>query len=377
MQERNRRRGRREVLINAGQAVAYGSTMAVAFVIDRGLFKDSSPEPSSTLINPDIPIPPKAPKIEGGRITDAEIISENELISFYNSVIDTDKNVEANPKIMRSTLYHALRFYGMSDKIARERTKTISIDTEAEKFCRGAIACSIDTEEGAIIAVNNSFFEYGWSGALQILAHEAAHSAIDKVDYVKAVESYGELGSIGVHGDRSGFSADGNYAGPVDYIMYLGDPIGGRINVAEEYFAEVARRKYVKYLEGRGLKKPELITPYEDLNFAINQLVDDHPESDVAWRNVLGKDLSFESMNSYHKKNDRRGFFMKIGLDLIGANKNGLRLSSENIAAVGLVFFHDFVQYDMSKHEISKSLLQDPITDLRVYDYSNRILLER
>lgn len=318
--------------------------------------------------------PSKGEFLPGG-----ELISEKELISFYNKAIKERAAVEANPTIIKSTLYHALKSFGMSDELARIRADRVVIADKVEQACvSGSSSCVYDKDKGLIIELGPNFFVSAdssapWEKALSELSHEAFHLNVDLVDDTSSVESYGILGSAYIASGRRGFSSTERYDG------ILGGLIKFRNNhsIIEEFSAELGRRRNIARLVSNGLNPIKDMSGYHLFTQGLMNFEDTKGDGKSAsWQAFLGN-LSFSEASRLHRENNREEFFRRFGQAVVRNNPQAKVLDAELTKAAGVVAFTDFANHPVTGYNILFSLSQKPLNETVILqsgtDLSRRI----
>ena len=315
----------------------------------------------------------------GEKLQVGEIIGDRELAQKYLEAIEGERPLEADPTIIRSTLYNAMRFYGTSERLAKRRSENVSISNDEVNRCLGA--CAYDSASGLGAEFNEGVFaesrgKLGWILSLLALSHEAYHLSVKKVLDRKGTEDYGVLGSYRYSREVRGFwRSDDVYNGEFADLInappptLVGDNIT-RISLPEEFFAEFGKLRYYKYLLSSGLGKNKDASMFRDHsafpNF-IQSLVNiqdtqGHDDS-ISWQDWWGEALSAETIDNLHYQSDRFGLYRGIGERILFWNeKEKSPLSEEDTAALGVVAFADFVEYHLTNSEILTSLISEPIT---------------
>ncbi|MEK7113112.1 MAG: hypothetical protein AAB875_07440 [Patescibacteria group bacterium] len=316
--------------------------------------------------------------LEGG-----EIVDNATLAQLYKEVIDSGRPVEADPTIIRSTVYNGMLFFGTSESLAAKRSQNITLSKENRGLggCRGGAACVYDSSLGLGVeltpqSIFNENSELGWLALLQTLSHEAFHLSVKRVNDRPRVEDFGVLGKYRIFKDTRGFWRAEEYRGELGDLMKRTIPYenGERypVSFVEEFFAELGKSRYFKYLMSLGLGDLEIAQALKDATafpFFRQGLIDVQDTQgageNLSWQDWWGGVLNFADIDKLHYKNDRVGLFESLGARIVYWNKNpdSHNLSRENLAGLGLVAFNDFIDYDLTNHEVIFSLVEDPIRE--------------
>lgn len=208
-----------------------------------------------------------------------------------------------------------------------------------------------------------------WIELLLILSRGAYQLAVESVDDRETVESYGVLGECKIIKDKRGFHRNENYQGDVANLLFRPyleeDKIQYWVEAPEQFFADLGQIRYFKHLLSLGLDKNEIVKTYQ--NFAFfpfmqQGLIDIQNTEGVGgaepWQEWWGEALKFDRIDELHRESDRFELFYGIGERIVEKNNNrySVELSAENTAALGMVAFSDFVDYQLTNHRILASL---------------------
>lgn len=316
--------------------------------------------------------------LEGG-----EIVDNASLAQLYKEVIDSGKPVEADPTIIRSTVYNGMLFFGTSESLAAKRSQNITLSKENRGLegCGGGAACVYDSSLGLGVeltpqSIFNGDSESGWLALLQVLSHEAFHLSVKRVNDRPRVEDFGVLGKYRISKDTRGFWRAEEYWGELGDLMErtILNENGDRypVSFVEEFFAELGNSRYFKYLMSLGLGDLEIAQALKDATvfpFFRQGLVDVQDtqgvEGNLSWQDWWGGVLNFAKIDKLHYGNDRVGLFESLGARIVYLNKNpdSQNLSREDLAGLGLLAFNDFIDYDLTNHQVIVSLVEGPIRE--------------
>lgn len=321
-------------------------------------------------------------RLAGEPLNSGEIIDEKNLIERYIEVIENSSQIEPDQTMVRSTLYHAMRFFGSDEKKALKRSNNVSIsESLRETYCGGS-ACVYDTAKGlgVELEVESLFPEnshpVAWINLLLALSHEAYHLSVKRVDDREDRENYGALGTYEILYDKRGFVRDEEYRGKVgdllNWTLAINPETEGttKVNLAEEFFAELGQIRYYQYLLSLGLEKLEIATNFKNSTnfpFFLQGLVNIQDTIGIRgrlpWQVWWQPSLKFDRVDSLHYQNNRFSLFEGIGKRILFWNKNpdSRPLSRANIAGLGVVGFTDFAVYNLTNHEVLFSLVSEPL----------------
>lgn len=328
-------------------------------------------------------------ELEGGRI-----IGEDAMVKKYLEGIEDNKPLEPDATLIRSTLYHPMRFFGTDRTAALRRSGNVSISNLPEGACSATYACNYDSSKGLGVEIGTLAFDadYGqiaWIHLAQRLAHEAYHVSVGRVREVYSVEDYGALGEYRISGEVRGFRRDEEYKGEVGDLTKRPMRLNSdsqkavEISVPEEFFAELGSNRYYGHLLSLGLNESYLaslwkdyfIFPFMQQGF-VNISDTTGVEGRASWQEWWGGDLSFDTVDRLHLASDRFGFYKSLGQRILSVNANSQPLSENDSAGLGIVAFSDFVDYSLSSYEILNSLVHEPITQ-KVIVRKGKFLVER
>ena len=141
------------------------------------------------------------------------------------------------------------------------------------------------------------------------------------------------------------------------------------VSVVEEFFAELGKSRYFKYLMSLGLGDLEIAQSLKDATafpFFRQGLIDVQDTQgtggNLSWQDWWGGVLNFANTYKLHYGNDRVGLFESLGARIVYLNENpdSQNLSREDLAGLGLLAFNDFIDYDLTNHEVIFSLVEAP-----------------
>ena len=316
-------------------------------------------------------------KLQGG-----EIIDEKEVVQRYLQAIEDDRPLTPDPTIIRSTLYHAMRFFGTDVRLAKRRSENVSISNNEIGGCLGA--CTYDSASGLGVELNKEVFvrsrgKLGWILSLLALSHEAYHISVKKVSDWPETEDYGVLGSYTYSREKRGFfRGEEQYQGEftdlinAPFPVLVGEEIT-RISLPEEFFTEFAKLRYYRHLlfglpSGLGQNSEAVMyqdySPFPNFIQSLVNIQDTQRYPDrLSWQDWWGGALSAKTIDKLHFESDRFSLYRGIGERILFWNENeNSQLSETDTAALGVVAFADFVEYDLAKHEVLNSLISEPIT---------------
>jgi hypothetical protein len=331
--------------------------------------------------------------LAGERVVGGEIVEDSDLAYLYKEALDSGRPLEPDPTIIRSTLHNAMHFFGTRRHLAERRCQNVTLSNGHEGLmgCGGGAACVYDTTDGLGVEITPSLFvsgdvQFGWLDLLQALSHEAYHLSVKAVDDRPRVEDFGVLGKYNLIEDIRGFWRSEDYQGQVgDLANRLVATGGGRpilTSMAEEFFAEVGRERYLKHLMPLGLDESDSMsgvgypTPYTFFRQGVIDVQDvQGVGGNLSWQDWWGGALDPEKVDRLHYHSDRTGLFEGLGERILYLNRNprSVSLSRENTTALGLIAFNDFIDYDLSHHEILFSLTERPIDAEAVIAYANTL----
>ena len=329
----------------------------------------------------------------GEELEDGRIIGEDALVKKYLEGIEDGKPLEPDPTVIRSTLYHAMRFFGTDRTNALRRSGNVSISQSPEGAC-ASYACNYDSSKGLGVEIGSVAFDadYGqiaWIHLAQRLAHEAYHVSVGRVREIYSVEDYGVLGKYRISGEVIGFGRDEEYKGEVGDLMKRPMRLNSdsqeavEISVPEEFFAESGSNRYYGHLLSLGLNESYLASLWKDYFIFpfmrqgfINIQDTTGIEGRASWQEWWGGDLSFDKVDRLHLASDRFGFYKSLGQRILSINGKSQPLSEEDTAGLGIVAFADFVDISLSGYEILTSLAHEPITQKAIAG-KGKYLVER
>ncbi len=310
-----------------------------------------------------------------GKEMAGEIIDEEELVKRYYEVLSKEGSAEADPTLISSTLYHAMRFFGLEEGKARRRAQNLYLANETEmeeSVCQGGLSCIEDTLKGLGVQFSEKAFINNLWDSVFIPSHEAYHLSVDRVLYGYYEEDYGFLGRFSGNGSRLGFASRESEAQEpdLDLISFdFKDPETGRkaaLLLAEEFLAESGKQRYFKRLTDRGLKEiPEADEYAFSASYSIfyQGLVDvldtKGREGHESWQKFWQYQLDPSVTDKLHLYGERKKFYKNLGDVILHKNKNSRKfnLSENDIAGIGVVAFADFAIYKATKHEILQTLI--------------------
>ena len=318
----------------------------------------------------------------GERMQGGEIVDDSELTRLYKEALESGRPLEPDPTIIRSTIHNAMLFFGTGREVAERRSQNVTFSGGGQRLegCGGGAACVYDTSGGLGVEItqhllNNEDVQQGWLDLLQSLAHEAYHLSVRRVDDRPGVEDFGVLGKFNLHKEIRGFWRFEEYQGEV------GDLVNRRIingngsptptSIAEEFFAEVGKARYFKHLSALGLGDSEFIestgytTPYPFFRQGIVDVQDTQGVgTSMSWQEWWGGALDIERVDRLHFQSNRMQLFEGLGERILFLNPSPENepLSKEDTAALGLVAYNDFIDYDLTNHKVISSLIDSPIS---------------
>lgn len=313
-------------------------------------------------------------KLQGG-----EIIDDRELAQRYLEAIETGRPLEPDPTIIRSTLYNPMRYFGTSERLAKRRSENVSISQDEVGMCLGA--CVYDSANGLGAELNSEIFaeergKLGWILSLLAMSHEAYHLSVRDVLDREGEEDYGVLGSYRYSREKRGFfRGEEQYQGEFSDLINASPPVLvgegiTRISLPEEFFSEFGKLRYYKYILSLGLgvnSEANMYRAYSPFPNFLQSLVNIQDTTGVegraSWQDWWGDALSAKTIDKLHFQSDRFSLYRGIGERILFWNENeNSQLSEGDTAALGVVAFADFVEYDLTENEILTSLVKEPIT---------------
>ncbi len=324
--------------------------------------------------------------LSGKELNGGEIIPENQLIEKYRQILDNNSPIEVNPTIIRSTLYHAFRFYGMDDNFARRHAQIISITEDSESFCPGT-SCSLNSNKGLGIELSTNLFKnhspdpINWIILLHDLTHEAYHNSINRVRQENNFEDYGPLGSYYGFVEKRGFVRfNEKYDGQTDLIrrqyrltsksQYLG-------TIAEEFMAENGWQRYYKHLLSNGLNQSaraltfDGMTVFEFLDQGlVNTLDEQGSGGHISWQKWWGDSMNPDQTGKLHRQNDRSEFCHGLGQAVLNNNplQSTFTLPDEDVRAIGVIAFADYADFNLTNYQILTSFINGTVDKQKIQD---------
>lgn len=334
--------------------------------------------------------------LAGEKVQGGEIVEDSALAGLYKEALESGRTLEPDPTIIRSTIHNTMLFFGTPRQRAEVRSQNVSLSNGDERLegCRGGAACVYDTSDGLGVEITPRLFyvedvRWGWLALLQALAHEAYHLSVRRVDERPRIEDFGVLGKYNIFEDIRGFWRSEEYQGEigdlVNRVIVHGSGGSSPTSMAEEFFAEVGKDRYFQHLSTLGLGDSEDIegakysTPYPFFRQGIVDVQDTKGDgTNPSWQEWWGGALDFRLIDRLHYRSDRMPFFEGLGERIVEMNVNpkSKTLSRQDTAALGLVAYNDFFDYDLTNHELLSSLTENPI-DPESIVANAQILLEK
>ncbi len=325
----------------------------------------------------------------GEHLKGGDILYDKPLADLYEKILSSEKPLEINPTIIRSTAYSAMRFFGTEEKIARKRSKNIFlVERETgEGVCSRGSGCSYHNGlRGLSMELEKGMFSEGrsWLDFLKIMAYESAHLSVAKSRRGEMItEDYGILGKVTDDKGRWSFAGSlESYEGAAKFLMErsISNSLEGNtiFNYLEEFYAVLGEVRYPEYLMSLGITKTETIHEWTGVSYSFLQqaVVDLYDNSELGWKNWWGEAMDFRTLDRFHYTNDRIGFFKNVGRRVMEKNTSGkvANLSEGNIAALGLVAFTDFVECDLTGHNIIYRLGTESINETAIAEEAMALL---
>ena len=339
---------RRELI---GMGVAITASVAIgSYTIDRFLGEEDTIDPSDYSL------------VEGGKI-----VNDGRLIDLLNKA-GNKKEVFPDPTLLKSTVYSALRYHGLSANMAHKAASQVYIgDLPNQDGLAGL------DKNTPFLVVDNSNFEEGrsWSSLVHLLGHEATH--ISSTPDIKSVisEDYGPLGKAYMYGRIYGFSAtDEEFKGPFNFIYPKAS--GKELpNTIEEWAAEVGRINFIRHLGNKGLSNE-----YTESVTADHLSCRCHAFLEPSIRREYRSASDFpEWLLVQHRENKRAEAFLQIGKVTLEQNPNldEDSLSEASTRGLGMLSFSAFVYEHYTKGPgTSNSLVSERLDDARLVELSQQ-----
>lgn len=312
-----------------------------------------------------------AGEINGNLFPETRIYGLEELADIYIHLINKNVPYYVDKSLVSSMVYHGVDFFTSDKKIAKDATKLISSTDNTS--CGGEL-CTYDTTNGVAMEIATSqqvvlnSERQKWISSINALAHESYHMSVRTVEAENAVEDYGVLGTHNLSGRNRGFwheSDDPNDTN--DTISQLLTTSArftnghlARLNTLEELFSEWGKTRLIKRLtELKRLNEiPEIHHHYSGFPMFNQTIVN---LGDSKWQTFFNGALSASVVDNMHLAGDRYGLLFSIGDAIKRVNPTASNLSRPDTAALGLVSFADFAQYNLSNHRILFSLSRNPV----------------
>jgi hypothetical protein len=308
--------------------------------------------------------------------------------------MEGDVLIYPDPTMIRSTLFNAMKFFGMDDETSSRRSKNISVSSCSEENTSCSYLYSYDTSMGLGVEINDGVLNpedgpAAWGILLLGLSHEAYHLSVRKVDDRKSTEDYGVLGICeSLKNKRGFFSRTEEYLGEIDLInrkRYENTTEIGKFSLPEEFFAELGKIRYFAHLFSKGLKNSNLAndfkmrTGYPLFTQGLVDILDTKGEDgSMSWKDWWGHALEFDHVDKLHRKNKRHALYKGVGERILfhNASTDMWDLKGPDIAALGVVAFADFVDYELSNRQVLKNLISFPLNPELIKNMA-RILHDR
>lgn len=294
----------------------------------------------------------------------------------------SNRPVNPNPTIIRSTLYHGLRFFGADHQKAALHTRIIS---DSGEQCPGAL-CVYDLKMGLATQVNAELINRApnWIAFAQALCHESYHLDVKVADNAYTEENFGILGRVKIEGKRRGFSSTNFMQSPADKLVakevtLIVEGQKSRINQLEELSAEYGRIRFFRELISKsGWAVPESEqsrTGYPDLlQAAVDMDNTERINGTQSWREFFYDSIDPQTIDRYHRSNNRYGFLLQLGEAVRRRNGQYTYISKQDTAALGLVAFADFADIAISNRNLIGRLIQYRITPELIAHTANIII---
>lgn len=315
--------------------------------------------------------------LTGNRLEGGEIVSEVELAGLYREAILSQRSIEPDPTIIRSTLYNAMRYFGTDHDRAIRRSNNVSFVEGQDSKCNAA--CVYDTRNGLGAEFTSDIFspetpDWAWPNLLRALTHEAYHLSVETESDYPALfpnkEKYGVLGEYTITGGKRGFRRLETHSNSVNLLHFTGKY--DTYSFLEEFFAEVGAVSYGERMREAGLKGIEqygTLWGYGFLGYpALGQgIVDMFDTKGVdgheSWQKWWGDAIDLGRVNRLHYDSDRFKFLSRIGERVMekNARPDNDVLSPQDVAALGIVAFVDFVMFEFTEHQVLTTLISNQL----------------
>lgn len=312
--------------------------------------------------------------LEGG-----EVVDETELVQMYLKKMVEEVPIYPDPTMIRSTIFNAMKFFGMDDETSSRRSKNISVSLCSEENTSCTHFYSYDTSSGLGVEINDGALDpkdgpTAWKNLLLALSHEAYHLSVRKVDDRKSIEDYGVLGIYeSVKNKRGFFSSSEECLGEIDLINrdhFENVTRAKRFSLPEEFFAELGMLRYFDHLLSKGLENSSLVDKTKmtvGYPIFVQGLVDIQDtkgeDGSMSWKDWWGRALEFDHVDKLHRKNKRHTLYKGVGERILyhNASTKMWGLKGPDIAALGVVAFADFADYELSNRQVLNNLISFPL----------------
>lgn len=300
------------------------------------------------------------------------IVDLIDLSERYSVSIKSNRPLEIDPIIVRSTLYNGMFFFGARHQTAIQNSQFIP--TPINVGCGvGIPICSYDTPERTVVEISSQFPGFlpsdpaSWVMHAHVLSHESYHLDINKTQQVDMEEDYGVLGKVKVVGRKRGFwqeTITENSLAEKLIIATISLPDGTRheFSLLEEFFAEHGRRRFYRKLLSAGLVNiPIARVDYSGYHLFDQSLV---KLDDKSWQVFFGGAVEPARVDYLHRNSDRYGLLTGVGEAIQRRNTYGRDryLSTPDKAALGLVALSDFAKFNATQNRVLSNLTKNRLT---------------
>ncbi len=311
-------------------------------------------------------------KIQENNLKVDTVLSEESLVERLNDRILDNIPFKTDGLLYRSITYHAMRFFGTDHLAAIDNSRKLDVAKWPYKVCgKYAYACVSElgdrfktvVNEGLMVDKKNFDNTDNWYRLLYVMGHEAYHASGQIMDD-NYDENYGILGTIENRSNRFGF-ASRVQEGPQIRTLLVTKAPHVTYTVPEEFVAQVGGARFLRHMVDKGLtNKPQLDKffnqpmSYPELFRGVFDYVGRFGAAGPlsVEDSAFGNFLPPTKIDFAHRYSKRQDFYEDFGRAMMQVNP-GIHISQENIAALGIVGFSDFAQYDLTKRDVYYGLI--------------------